>query len=78
MRKRLLESLGVVVVVLSASGVAEAQIQVVSGTYGANCPDVAQGNVTWFLANECNGKTSCAYTIDYWKIGDAKPGCAKN
>ncbi|MGH9906095.1 MAG: WSC domain-containing protein, partial [Pyrinomonadaceae bacterium] len=59
-------------------------IQVVAGTYGANCPrekfgdKIARGNVTAHLASACNGKDSCDYRIDYTVIGDPAVFCKKN
>ena len=52
-------------------------IQVVAGTYGANCR-APHGNKTEHLANACNGRTSCTYTVDYQVIGDPAVGCAKD
>jgi hypothetical protein len=52
-------------------------IQVVAATYGQNCR-AAGGNSTTFVAQACNGKTVCAYTVDVGKIGDPSPGCTKN
>jgi hypothetical protein len=52
-------------------------IEVVAGTYGANCGQ-PRGNKTSFLAEECDGETSCAYTVDYKVIGDPANGCAKD
>jgi hypothetical protein len=52
-------------------------IGVTAATYGASCKQPA-GNVTKFLADACNGKTSCDYVIKYQTIGDPAPGCAKD
>lgn len=52
-------------------------LQVVAGTYGGNCGQ-GRGNVTTYLANACNGKANCVYTIDYTAIGDPAVGCAKD
>ena len=52
-------------------------IQIVEGTYGANCGAPA-GNVTGHNGQACNGRTQCAYTIDYKVIGDPAYGCAKD
>ncbi|MBF0542174.1 MAG: hypothetical protein HQK91_12085 [Nitrospirae bacterium] len=52
-------------------------ITVISGTYGSNCGQPT-GNKTNFLANACNGQSSCAYTVNYTVIGDPAVGCVKN
>ena len=51
-------------------------IRIESATYGANC-GVAEGNVTAHIAEQCNGKSECRYTVDYKIIGDPARGCAK-
>ena len=53
-------------------------IQVVSGTYGGNCPDTDVGNATPFLASACNDKEDCIYIVDMHVLGDPAPGCEKN
>lgn len=52
-------------------------IHVVSGTYGRNC-GAPKRNKTAHLRRACEGRRACVYTIDYRKIGDPRPGCAKN
>jgi hypothetical protein len=52
-------------------------IRVVSGTYGKNC-GAKYGNVTPQLANACNGRNSCPYTIETRLIGDPAKGCEKD
>ena len=52
-------------------------VKVTAATYGASCKQPA-GNVTKFLADACNGKTTCDYVIKYQTIGDPAPGCAKD
>ncbi|MCP5366408.1 MAG: PKD domain-containing protein [Hyphomicrobiales bacterium] len=52
-------------------------IRVRTGTYGGNC-GAPFGNVTRHLAQACDGKDRCEYTIDYKVIGDPKYGCAKD
>jgi hypothetical protein len=52
-------------------------IQVVAGSYGENC-NQAHGNKTEHLRQECDGKPSCTYKIDYLVIGDPAVGCAKD
>ena len=52
-------------------------ITVVSGTYGGNC-NQPTGNKTEFLADACNGQTTCNYKIDYTVIGDPAVGCRKD
>ena len=36
------------------------------------------GNVTSYLAAQCNGERRCDYRIDYKVIGDPRPGRAKD
>lgn len=52
-------------------------ITVVAASYGFNC-GAAYGNVTDDLARACNGRTSCAYTVDNRILGDPAVGCAKD
>src|SRR5262245_22535512 len=52
-------------------------IRVVSGSYGKNCGE-QYGNVTTHLANACNGRNPCAYTIETRLIGDPAKGCEKD
>ena len=52
------------------------RISVMSATYGANC-GVKKGNVTSYIAKQCNGKSECRYTVDWKIIGDPAYGCAK-
>jgi hypothetical protein len=52
-------------------------INVIAGTYGGNCGQ-PRGNVTADLAAACNGRATCAYTVDHNVIGDPAYGCAKD
>jgi len=52
-------------------------IQIQFATYGGNC-GAPQGNVTSHIAQVCNGRMDCRYTIDYQVIGDPVVGCAKD
>jgi hypothetical protein len=54
-----------------------AGIKITSATYGRNC-GVNVGNVTYPVAQACNGQQSCQYYIDHRSIGDPAVGCAKN
>ena len=51
-------------------------IKIISATYGGNC-GASWGNVTSHIAQQCNGKSRCRYTVDHKIIGDPAPGCAK-
>lgn len=51
-------------------------INVVAGTYGANC-GAQPGNKTDHLARACNGQSQCKYKIDHTVIGDPAAGCGK-
>lgn len=53
------------------------RISVNSASYGQNC-NAAPGNVTAHIANACNGKDQCAYTIDVKALGDPAQGCQKD
>jgi hypothetical protein len=59
-------------------GGADNVIRVTSATYGGATCHQAQGNVTKFLANACDGKKTCDYAVQYQVIGDPAPGCAKD
>jgi hypothetical protein len=59
--------------VYSASGA----IEVVAGTYGANCR-APHANKTAPLAAACNGRMQCDYRIDHSVIGDPVYGCQKD
>jgi hypothetical protein len=52
-------------------------ITVAAATYGASCKQPI-GNVTKFLADACNGKTTCDYVVRYQTFGDPAPGCGKD
>ena len=52
-------------------------LHVTAATYGATCHQPS-GNVTKFLADACNGRTTCDYVVQYQTIGDPAPGCAKD
>jgi len=53
------------------------KIAVVSGTYGTNC-NASYGNKTTHLANTCNAKPHCVYSIEVAVIGDPASNCAKD
>ena len=52
-------------------------IQVVAGTYGANCK-APQGNKTEHLQKACDGRPACSYKVEHTVIGDPVFGCAKD
>ena len=52
------------------------KIVVQSATYGGNC-GADPGNVTDHIAEACNGKSECTYTVDHKVIGDPAYGCQK-
>ncbi len=52
-------------------------LRVTEATYGANC-GVPAGNVTAAVAQACNGKGSCSYSIDVNQLGDPARKCGKN
>ena len=51
-------------------------VEVRSASYGENC-GAAHGNVTSHLAERCDGRWNCAYSIDNGVIGDPAPNCRK-
>ncbi len=53
-------------------------IEVLDATYGANCTAKAAGNVTQYVAKICGVTFNCSLPIDYSKMGDPAPGCAKD
>lgn len=54
-----------------------AGITVLDGTYGGNC-GALRGNVSAPIALECNGKSSCQYSVEVDKLGDPASGCRKD
>jgi hypothetical protein len=40
-------------------------IKILEATYGGNCKNVSKGNVTRFVAAECNDKSMCNYRVYY-------------
>ena len=52
-------------------------IHVISGSYGQNC-QAPDGNKTEHLFESCEGRTTCAYRIDYRVIGNPAVGCGKS
>ena len=56
--------------------ISDGGIRIESATYGSNC-GTAKGNVTSHIAQACNGKSKCQYTVDHKIIGDPSYGCAK-
>jgi len=54
-------------------------IRVLDATYGGNCPGVARGNVTQFVASSCKDSDLCNYRVYYKDMGgDPAEGCAKD
>ncbi len=62
---------------IAASSSRRGAIVVVAGTYGKNC-GASYGNKTDHLAQACNNKSNCVYTISYVTIGDPAVGCGKD
>jgi len=57
------------------SSIKSAGIVVKSALYGTNCG--TGSNQTSNLADACNSKQQCDYTINHNSIGDPSPGCPK-
>jgi hypothetical protein len=54
-------------------------IRIIEATYGANCQNVSKGNVTRFVASQCNDKTMCNYRVYYKHLEEEPPsGCERN
>jgi hypothetical protein len=53
------------------------RIYVTSATYGGNC-GVPRGNVTYALAEACNGRRVCEYVVHHRILGDPARGCPKD
>ncbi|TMJ26025.1 MAG: hypothetical protein E6G96_14860 [Alphaproteobacteria bacterium] len=54
-------------------------IKILEATYGGNCQNVPKGNVTRFVASECNDKSMCNYRIYYKSMGEDPPAsCERN
>lgn len=53
-------------------------IRVLTATYGGNFPEIPKGNVTYDIANQCNGRQSCDYFITVSRLGDPKYGWSKD
>jgi hypothetical protein len=52
------------------------RIQVVAGTWGQNC-HAPYGNVTSYLQEACNYKTTCDYPVTHDTVPDPAVGCGK-
>src|SRR5947208_16601823 len=53
-------------------------IKILEATYGGNCQNVPKGNVTRFVASECNDKSMCNYRIYYKNMdGDRPASCER-
>ena len=65
-----------------------AKIHVLEASYGLNCAGevpgvpkrfpVVAGNVTSFVAEACEGRATCAYTVDVAILKDPAPECPKD
>jgi len=52
------------------------ELAILVASYGDNC-GAPVGNATNALSAACDGRASCAYSVDYHVLGDPVPGCAK-
>jgi len=52
-------------------------INILSATYGPNCPGVTSNNDK-LISTQCNKQFNCTYLINYLVIGDPAVGCAKD
>ena len=54
-------------------------IKILEATYGGNCKGVTKGNVTRFVASECDNQDLCNYRVYYKQLGgDPAEGCEKS
>lgn len=59
------------------NGPGRAAINIRSAVYGANC--AGRGiNSTGDVSRSCEGRSSCAYTVDVQRLGDPAYGCRKD
>lgn len=66
------------VVALTACSSAQAPtITIVSGTYGQNC-GAPRGDATHDLVHQCDGRTTCQYTLTTKLTADPTMGCRKD
>jgi hypothetical protein len=59
------------------NGPGRRDIRVLSAVYGSNCEGRGE-NATRELARACDGRSSCAYTVDVRRLGDPAYGCRKD
>jgi peptidoglycan/LPS O-acetylase OafA/YrhL len=59
------------------AGFSRVGLSIASATYGANC-GAATGNATKSVAESCNGKAECSYTVDVKHLGDPARDCGKD
>lgn len=52
-------------------------IKIDKASYGLNC-NVAGGNITSHVHNQCNEQSGCAYKVDHKIIGDPAKNCSKD
>ncbi len=53
-------------------------IRVEGATYGASCPQAPIGNAWHALAQSCNARPTCSYTVLQTVLGEPAFGCAKS
>ncbi|SAK52867.1 hypothetical protein AWB79_01943 [Caballeronia hypogeia] len=68
---------GAIVMLAGIAGAQARTIEVISGTYGANC-GAQNGNATRDLTRQCNGRDTCAYMLDRKRISDPAGTCRKD
>ena len=52
-------------------------VKVIEASYGLNCSQRLQGNMTGTVARACRHKALCHFTIDHEIHGDPARNCAK-
>ena len=56
----------------------DSTIIIIDASYGMNCNSSFKGNQSTNLANACNDKDKCSYTVKKSVIGDPSSSCQKD
>lgn len=66
-----------VLLLFLSSSVLASEVKVIEASYGLNCSQRLQGNMTSIVARACHNKALCHFTVDHEIHGDPAMGCAK-
>ncbi len=72
-----MNKIGVLLFLCLAGLSAQAQLQILSASFGANC-GVMQGNATNDVFNSCRDPNYCSYQVSLQRLGDPAYGCRKD